>query len=483
MPEYYDSDELEDEDDRQGHAPAPPPVPLNVQKSASPRGPTRFLTLSIRRASTADPTANHPFIYSNPIHTATSAEATAKAIARERRNARIHHLYVRHDHKECLELCEEVLAEFDGMCEYPIYVKALIKRQRGRIQESLQLFQAATALNPHNVDNLKQVGRSLYLLGKHKAAVDVYDEAAKIASEDWEIWHNKGLCFMHMQQYGASIDCFRQANEIARHDTTYRQMGKVFTLQENYQAAAEVYLEALEFSPESSEVLTTLGLLYLRMGESYRAFDYLGNSLTHDPKDPKTILAAGSIIQDHDDVDVALIKYRVAATQTPDSPQLWNNVGMCFFGKRRYIASIACLKRALYLDPFEWIVSYNLGLVHLCTGQHASAFHFFSACVNLKPDFASSYMYLAVTLARLDDFDNACAAYAKAIELETDHLFHLNYAVTLWNGGEEARCREQFEIFERLFEQLDQETRESDQDVAAQRNLLRRALAGATLPP
>ena len=196
-----------------------------------------------------------------------------------------------------------MLGEFDGMCEYPIYVKALIKRQRGRIQESLQLFQAATALNPHNVDNLKQVGRSLYLLGKHKAAVDVYDEAAKIASEDWEIWHNKGLCFMHMRQYGASIDCFRQANEIARHDTTYRQMGKVFTLQENYRAAVEVYLEALEFSPESSEVLTTLGLLYLRMGESYRAFDYLGNSLTHDPKDPKTTLAAGSIIQDHDDVD------------------------------------------------------------------------------------------------------------------------------------------------------------------------------------
>ena len=54
---------------------------------------------------------------------------------------------------------------------------------------------------------------------------------------------------MHMRQYGASIDCFRQANEIARHDTTYRQMGKVFTLQENYRAAVEVYLEALEFSP------------------------------------------------------------------------------------------------------------------------------------------------------------------------------------------------------------------------------------------
>ena len=33
------------------------------------------------------------------------------------------------------------------------------------------------------------------------------------------------------------------------------------------------------------------------------------------------------------------------------------------------LQAIACLKRALYLDPLEWIISYNLGLVHLNTGQ------------------------------------------------------------------------------------------------------------------
>merc|ERR1712072_328796 len=103
-------------------------------------------------------------------------------------------------------------------------------------------------------------------------------------------------------------------------------------------------------------------------------------------------------------------------------------IGMCFFGKSKYVAAIACLKRALYLDPFEWIISYNLGLVHLNTGQYASAFHFFSASINLKPDFASSYMYLAITLARLHDFENATSAYDKAIEMDgSDHLFRLNY--------------------------------------------------------
>jgi len=81
----------------------------------------------------------------------------------------------------------------------------------------------------------------------------------------------------------------------------------------------------------------------------------------------------------------------------------------------------------LTAGPFEWIVSYNLGLLHLATGQYASAFHHFSSSINIKSDFAHTYMYLAVALAKLDDVDNASAAYEKAIELDDDMVFRLNY--------------------------------------------------------
>ena len=142
---------------------------------------------------------------------------------RERVNWLIHTCYVRQDHDECLKIIEQQLLE-TAFCEYPIYVKALILRQRGQIQDSLSLFQSATCLNPHNICNLKQVGRSLYLLGKHKAALDVYEEALRIGVDDWEIWHNKGLCNMYLKQYEQSAECFKKANSIQRHDTTYMQL-------------------------------------------------------------------------------------------------------------------------------------------------------------------------------------------------------------------------------------------------------------------
>mmetsp|Transcript_6204 Transcript_6204/g.21997 ORF Transcript_6204/g.21997 Transcript_6204/m.21997 type:complete len:398 (-) Transcript_6204:1045-2238(-) len=379
---------------------------------------------------------------------------------RQKRNYLIHWLYIRKEYDECLELIDDTLKKVDQLAEYPLFIKGLITRHQGKIHESLSLFQQAGQINPRNVETIKQISRSLFLLGRHKAASEVLDEAIRLGfTEDWEIWHNKGMCLSQLKRLEDAKDALMRANSIQRHDCTFIQLGQILTQEEKYQEAIDVYLEALEFSPENPELLTTVGLLYLRTGENFRAFDFLGNSLTHDPRNSKTILAAGSIIQDHSDMDVALVKYRVAAVQTPNSAQLWNNIGMCFFGKQRHVAAIACLKKALYLDPFEWIISYNLGLVHLHTEQYASAFHYFSSSINLKPDFPSSYMFLsllaltptliscctsrqlAIALSRLDDYDNACAAYEKAIEMDSDFLFHLNYAVMLVNNGQVDKVR------------------------------------------
>jgi Bardet-Biedl syndrome 4 protein len=193
---------------------------------------------------------------------------------------------------------------------------------------------------------------------------------------------------------------------------------KTLELRGDLDAALETYMEALEFSPESTELLTTVGLLYMRRGDNDKAFEFLGNSLSHDPRDPKTILAAGSIIQDHKDWDVALNKYRVAAVRTPHNPHLWNNIGMCFFGQKKFIAAVACLKRSLYLAPFEWIVQYNLGIVHMGTGQYASAYHHLSAAIQLNKSFARGYQYLGLTLGRLDDVPNAVSVFERALKME-----------------------------------------------------------------
>lgn len=400
-----------------------------------------------------------------------SAKRPSRAQTRDRVNWLIHLLNTRGEHKECLRLVESQLQSCDGLCEYPIYIKGLVLRQRGQVQEALELFQSAAVLDPASQDTLRQIGRCLFLLGRHGAAVGVLEEAAATATrarEDWQVLHDQGLCYLYLKDFDRAVACFQGANDVQRHDATFIELGKVYTVQERYAEAIEVFLEALDFSPGNAELLTTVGLLYLRCDDNLKAFDFLGNSLTHDPRSPKTILAAGSIIQDHGDMDVALVKYRVAAVATPDSAQLWNNIGMCFFGKERFVAAVACLKRSLYLDPFQWITAHNLGLVHLRTGQFASAFQHLSASVNLKPDFASSYMYLAVVLVRLGDCANAFAAYDKSLALDpNDPVCYLNYAAALHNNGDEAASKTQFHKYSQVCAALSTEERDELMQSAA----------------
>eukprot|EP01033_Poteriospumella_lacustris_P004908 gene4904-3512_t len=265
-------------------------------------------------------------------------------------------------------------------------------------------------------------------------ALEVFDEAEQLATEDRDIWHNKGMCHLYLKQYEKSLECFEAANSIQRHESTYMQMGRVYRLMGKDEEALNIYMEALEICPENAELLTTIGLLFLKLGNNTKAFEFLGNSLTYDPKNAKTILAAGSIIQDNQDMDVALVKYRVAAVQTPNSAQLWNNIGMCFFGKG-------------------------------------------NTAINLQPTYARAYTYLALALSKLEDFENSCAAYDKALELSDDYFTHLNYAITLYTNDEIEKARKHFAKFDSLFKRQAEDNAEIDPDVRIQADLLRKALA------
>ncbi|KAI4874308.1 hypothetical protein NFI96_001222 [Prochilodus magdalenae] len=373
----------------------------------------------------------------------------------ERRNWLIHLHYIRKDYETCKAIIKEQLQETQGMCEYAVYVQALILRLEGKIQQSLELFQSCAILNPTSSDNLKQVARSLFLLGKHKAAIEVYNEAARLNQKDWEINHNLGVCYIYTKDFKSAEEQLTLALQLNKHDMTYMMLGKIYLLEGNTEKAIEIYKNAVEFSPENTELLTTLGLLYMQLGKYQKAFEHLGNALTYDPNNYKAILAAGSMMQTHGDFDVAMNKYRVAAFAVPESPPLWNNIGMCFFGKKKYVAAISCLKRANYLSPFDWKILYNLGLVHLTMQQYASAFHFLSAAINLQPRMGELYMLLAVALTNLDDVDNARRSYEQAVQLDVSNpLVNLNFAVLLYNQGDKQGALQQYQEMEKKVNML-----------------------------
>jgi hypothetical protein len=49
-------------------------------------------------------------------------------------------------------------------------------------------------------------------LGKHRLAIDVYNQAQKMGFDDWELCHSKGLCLFQLGDMAEALKSFKRAN-------------------------------------------------------------------------------------------------------------------------------------------------------------------------------------------------------------------------------------------------------------------------------
>ncbi|KAG7203012.1 hypothetical protein KM043_010140 [Ampulex compressa] len=396
----------------------------------------------------------------------------------ESHNWLLHRHYTRHEYKLCKILIEAELANSNGHGEYANYLKistlqagpvveekfnmfskkrtrkhtlllpsslqGLILRKEGKIQDSLDCFQSAYNVNSTNVNNVKQIAKSLFIMGSNKRAVEAYLEAEKISIlPDWEIYYNLGESCARLNQLQDAKRYLKRSIELTKNAMPYLALAKVYLAEDQVTEARDTYKAVLSYNSENIDATTELGLLYLRQGDVQRAFQSFGTVLAHSPNCAKAILPMAYVMQNHREYDVALSKYKLAAQSIPESPALWNNVGMCFFGKQKFVAAISCLKRAHYLNPLAFLPACNLGIVFLTTGQPASAAIYLCAALSADPKNPMPYLLLGLALKRLDDLEGAEKALTKAYTLSPqDPLVLINFAVILVASGKEDNAAE-----------------------------------------
>ena len=99
--------------------------------------------------------------------------------------------------------------------------------------------------------------------------------------------------------------------------------------------------------------------------------------------------------------------------------------------------------------------------------QYASAFHFLSASINLRPSRGQTFMLMAVALSHLDDTENAAAAYEQAVSLDPrDPAISLNYAVMLAGLDNKEGAIQQLQNFEQRVLRLRQNNLDADSEVS-----------------
>ncbi|KAK0178450.1 hypothetical protein PV328_002397 [Microctonus aethiopoides] len=280
--------------------------------------------------------------------------------------------------------------------------------------------------------------------GDHKRAVDAYSEAGKMLnSNDWEIHHCLGECYLASQRSEQAMQESSKAVELTNDKIAHIALAKLAISDNKIDQAIQAYKHIIQYCGDNVEAVIQLGFVYLQQNDISRAFQAFGTVLAQSPGNVEAIFPMAYIIQNHQEYDVALSKYKGTTQALSESWQLWNNIGMCFCGKHKFVAAITCLKRAHYLNPMAWQPIYNLGRVLLMTGQSASAAIHLCAAIAATSQNSIPYLLLGLALKKLNDIQGAEQALFKAHSLTPrEPIVLINYAIVLQIQNKAVRVAE-----------------------------------------
>ena len=158
----------------------------------------------------------------------------------------------------------------------------------------------AIAHEPNYWENYHALGSILFEAGSFEQANDAFLSALALAPMESRVLNNLGAVSFLTNNFDRAILYWRQAVEAQPSAFTLMNLGSAYFYLRDYEAAANMYVEAREFSPEDHMVWGHVGdALYAGGIEGFevsyrRAIELATNQLIIDPKDRWTLSSLGA---------------------------------------------------------------------------------------------------------------------------------------------------------------------------------------------
>ena len=113
----------------------------------------------------------------------------------------------------------------------------------------------------------------------------------------------------------------------------------------------------------------------------------------------------------------AISEYRQAIALNPNSPIIYNRLGVAYSELKQYDAALDAYQKALALSPMTAEPHYNMGLVYLKQGKLPRALEAFKRAITLNAAWKDAYTGLGEVYLKQGDLEQAAHAYKQATRL------------------------------------------------------------------
>ncbi|NLE02680.1 MAG: tetratricopeptide repeat protein, partial [Fibrobacter sp.] len=344
------------------------------------------------------------------------------------------------DRDKILPAANEFKTALDIEPNNPMYLAldALTSALTNQQQRALDNITIALGKGPNDARILYYAGLVYKNIGRYESAIQKFNEALTLDPSNALALEALGDIHMEQTQFkGAAEKYFKAWEKGGYSEKRAFKLGNALLYDSKFIEAKDFYETIIKRNPGFSEALFRLTFIYCELGDLKSARSTL--PLFKNDGTPWMQIAQGKIYETENNLEAALVAYKIAKRVTPDNPYIHSGFGRIYLKQKLFDSSIIEFSAAAAADTLNMQLLINLGSAFEEMGDPSSAFQYYSEVQRRYPEHNNVHMKMAQIKAREGKYEEAAKICEEGIK------YHPSDAELYFTLGKQYQKAEKYE--------------------------------------
>jgi tetratricopeptide (TPR) repeat protein len=279
-------------------------------------------------------------------------------------------------------------------------------------------FRAASTIDSQFLQAWRYQGMSFDLLGEYSEALNSYQKAIDLVSDNFSLYFEQGDILESLKRYPEAINSYDQAIKLKpQHPEAYNNRGLTYINLKQYPQALSDLNQAIKLNPQLAEAYTNRGLTYINLKQYSQALSDLNQAIKLNPQSAENYTSRGLTYINLKQYSQALFDLNQAIKLNPQLAEAYTNRGLTYINLKQYSQALSDLNQAIKLNPQSAEAYNNRGLTYNHLKQYIQAISDSNQAIKLSPQFAEAYVNRGIAYYRLKQYGKVKGDIKKAAEL------------------------------------------------------------------
>ena len=333
-----------------------------------------------------------------------------------------------------------------------LFNKGLTLDTLERYHEALEAYQQAHSLQSNDAGVLNCLAIDYTRVGQYDKALETFEEIEKIDPDFEPAYCNRIITYSELGNHEAAEHMFYMAQQLKDDcPLCYYNIGNSLFARQLYDRAIWCWERTRRLDPHHPQVDGRIAQAYWANGQRRRAKEFFLAELRRHPGDLEILLDTGILLLEMNELDAAREKFSRILEIDPDQAQAHQYLGELQLHQGNITQAVESFNQALRLDAEQVGSNYRLGDCYLQLGHVANAREHLLAELKLSPDNPEVLMDIGCLLNEVGETQEAMQCFERATAALPDdprgyhNLSLCYYSMGLMDQGMEL-CRKTLQL-------------------------------------